>query len=252
MGPQAGADLLSTITRLTPAGKDQDHLSVILMSYPGLIEDRTAYMQGNVKVNPAIILSEIVHKLANAGAEVIGMACNSAHIPDIYDVVKQELRKKGCGADLLHMPDETCAYISHTFPDIQKVGILSTTGTYQAELYPQRLRKQGLTPLVPDEAFQHEVIHRMVYDAEYGIKSCADKVCDEVYEWLDEALTYFEKQGAEAIILGCTEFGLVLKDEEARGMKVINSTEALARALIRESSPSARSEVWKQTDPARL
>ena len=52
VGPTAGADLLQKITEETIAGKDQEHLPVILYSIPNKIEDRTLFLQGKIKENP--------------------------------------------------------------------------------------------------------------------------------------------------------------------------------------------------------
>ncbi|MFA0960217.1 aspartate/glutamate racemase family protein [Roseivirga sp. BDSF3-8] len=235
MGPQAGADLLHEVTRLTPASKDQDHRDVILMSFPSHITDRTAYFEGYSAVNPAYAISEILLRLEKAGAGVAGLACNSSHIPAIFEVILDQLQKHRSSLKLLNMPDETCRHIREQFPHITKVGVLSTTGTYKAGTYYRQLEGCGLQPILPSLTFQQEVVHRMIYDETYGIKACATGITDKVYNWLDEALTYFKDAGAEAIILGCTEFNLVLKDPEVMGMKVINSNAALARALVRET-----------------
>ena len=236
MGPQAGIDLLNHITRLTPARKDQDHRSVVLMSYPSHISDRTAYIEGLETINPAYSLAEIIIKLEKTGAKVAAMACNSAHIPRIYDIILEELKLAGSKIKLLHLPEETCHFIKMTYPNIRRVGIMATNGTYSAGLYTKKLIDAGLEPIMHNSDFQHSVIHRIVYDPEYGIKSCPEGITNQVKGWLKEAILFFKRKKAEAIILGCTEFCLAIPYLKTDEMHLINSNEAIARALIRETA----------------
>src|SRR5882762_75747 len=111
MGPQAGADLLDRISRATNATRDQQHRSVVLMSFPKHIADRTAFMEGAVHENPGFSIAEVIGRLENAGAKVVGIACNSSHIPAIYNTVLDELHRMNSNVKLLHMPFETCRYL---------------------------------------------------------------------------------------------------------------------------------------------
>lgn len=236
MGPQAGAAMLEQITRLTPAGSDQDHRAVIVMSYPGLITDRTAFVEGREPINPAYALARIINCLEQAGASVAGMACNSAHVPEIYDVIVAEMCNTGNTIRLLHMPDETCHYARTTYPHVNRVGIMSTNSVYATGLYPSRLSRMGFVPIVPDERFQYDVIHRMIYDPQYGLKARAETITPQVRAWSWQALQYFKKLGADAIVLGCTEFCFAIPHRQVLDMHLINSSEALAHALIRETA----------------
>ena len=93
----------------------------------------------------------------------------------------------------------------------------------------------GYEPVKPDRSFQNAVIHRMVYDPVFGIKSTA-RITDEVTLLMEDALSFFRDKKADAIILGCTEFSLVPIGSNTNGMVVIDSTEVLAMALIREAA----------------
>ena len=89
MGPYAGIDLVKKIFDLTNASSDQDHIPVAMISTPHLIEDRTKYLTGHSKNNPGIAIAEIVNKLVSQGASIIGMPCNTAHAPPIFDKIKK-------------------------------------------------------------------------------------------------------------------------------------------------------------------
>ncbi len=232
MGPQAGIDLANHICRLVDADKDQDHKSVILMSFPGSIVDRTAFIEGREEVNPAYSIVRVIDKLQYAGAEVVGIACNSSHMPEIYEVVLEELGRLNSRVKLLHMPFETCRYIKGQYPQVRRVGVMSTNGTYKSGIYARILQNMGLHAIIPEFEFQNDIIHRMIYDSEYGIKSCADCIRGEVTVLLEKALDFFKDQNADGIILGCTELSLVLKEHSVNDMLIFNSNEILARALI--------------------
>src|SRR5690554_3400281 len=93
MGPYSGLDLLNKIFDNTLADSDQEHLDAILLSTPSIIEDRTQFLLGNVKVNPAFAITKILLKLERSGATVAGIPCNTAHSDIIFKVIQQELEK---------------------------------------------------------------------------------------------------------------------------------------------------------------
>ena len=236
MGPQAGIALCYSIVCQTAATMDQEHFSIVLLSFPGDIVDRTAFLEGRSAVNPALNIAGIIRKLEAAGAGVAGIACNTCHSPLIFDVLLEELKKTNCGVQLLHMPVETCRYIGEDHPYIRRIGVMTTNGTYRSGVYVRVLEDHDYEIVNADPAFQNEVIHRMVYDPNFGLKSCPKGVTSEVKALMDTALNYFRKRGAEAVILGCTEFSLIEMADRVEGLLIVDSTAALARALIREAS----------------
>src|SRR5687767_3302365 len=104
MGPEAGLNLCRTILTHTPADTDQDHLSVIHISYSKYIADRTAFIQGRTFVNPAYSIVEVIRKLEMAGATIVCLACNTAHAPEIFNVIMRELEKMNSKVQLINMP----------------------------------------------------------------------------------------------------------------------------------------------------
>jgi aspartate racemase len=235
MGPRSGVALYESILANTPASKDQDHLSVVLMSFSRDIEDRTLFLEGKAAVNPAYEIVRVIEKLTVAGATVIGIACNTSHTPDIFDLIRSKVNVLKGKPMLLNMPLEVCSYISRYCKGISRIGLMTTNGTYKSGLYRRMLEERGFEVVVPEPVFQDKVIHRMVYDPEIGIKANSTCISDEVLSLCDTALAFFKNSNAGAIILGCTELSLVLKSDEANGMSVIDSTTCLAKALIREA-----------------
>lgn len=235
MGPQAGIDLMDHIVRLTQADKDQHHRSVILMSFPKHLVDRTSFVEGREDTNPGFNIAKIICRLESAGAKAIGIACNSSYIPVIYDVVLDELKQQGSKVKLIHMPQETCKHIRSFYPSVKRVGLLVTNGTYQSGIYQSYLQEMLFEPVVPEIEFQNKVINKMIYDPGIGIKARPDGITEEAKILFHKALDYFESLDTDVIILGCTELSLIMKDNYTRKMAIINSNEILARALLKET-----------------
>jgi len=235
MGPEAGLSLFNKILYHTDAGTDQEHLSVMLMSFPKHIADRTLFLEGRTRVNPGYNVAKVIERLAAAGSKVAGIACNTCHAPAIYNTILEELDTLNCHIGLVNMPFETCRYIRDNHPQIHRIGIMSTNGTYSSGIYDQQLRQHGYEIVTPDPGFQSQVIHRMIYDPGFGIKANLGGITREAKLLMDKALAFFRQKKADAIILGCTELSIVAAGEElSTDMLVVDSVDALALALIRE------------------
>lgn len=237
VGPYAGTDLLNKIFNNTRADTDQEHLDAILISMSSKIDDRTDYIIGKVKANPAHALVKVLLKLENAGATIAGIPCNTAHSERIFSVIKIELEKAKSTITLLNMIEETVSFIATNYPKASKVGVLSTTGTYRSQLYASALTSKGYEVIVPTLEMQEEVIHPAIYHNTYGIKTISNPIQPQARENLLIGLSYLKEQGAEIVILGCTEIPLAITESKIKGMITIDPTNILARALIQHSHP---------------
>lgn len=231
VGPLAGIDLQRKIVAHTIAAADQDHLPVIAVSWPGPIPDRTEYLLGHVSENPALPILTQLQLLAGAGATVAGIPCNTAHAPAIFDVIRVGVAEFARPLRLLHMIDETAGHLAAHHPALRTVGVLSTTGTWRARLYPAALEPLGFRVIAPDEALQVATIHPAIYDPAYGIKS-AGRVTDQARANLERGIEHLRGLGAEVIILGCTEIPLAFTEREHAGLPLVDPTLVLARALV--------------------
>ena len=237
VGPYAGLDLMQKVFDNTQAGGDQEHVDALLFSLPSGIVDRTEYLEGRVKDNPAHAITQVLNSLEKAGATVAGIPCNTAHAPPIFDVIRQNLLLEGKQITLLHMIQETVDFIRTAMPDLKKIGVLSTTGTYRSRVYKDALEMAGLEVIVPSEKMQDELIHPAIYHREYGIKSVSHPIHPRAIENLKSGLNYLEASGAQAVILGCTEIPMALKFPPGKGIIAIDPTRILARALITNAFP---------------
>jgi aspartate racemase len=232
LGPMAGIDLFRKITELTPAKSDQEHLPVILFSFPSRIKDRTEYLEGKIKENPGIEIAEICLELSKAGATVAGIPCNTAHSPEIFNCISEGLKKQDCTLKIVHMIDETIELIGRTIPKKSAIGVLSTTGTYKQKIYFNKLKESGYIPIVPNEHIQSELVHNSVYHPEYGIKTQSGKITEKARSQLYHVMDIMKEQGVKAVILGCSEIPMALSGDDYKGMLLIDPTRILAGALI--------------------
>ncbi len=232
VGPYAGIDLLKKVYDNTIANSDQEHLDTVLLSMPSGIKDRTEYIEGRVKENPAEAITKVLLKLESIGATVAGIPCNTAHYSGIFDVVLKRLKENGSPLKLLNMISETVSFIGEKYSGFSKVGVLSTTGAYKSGIYSNKLKSNGYEVIVPTMEMQEELIHPAIYDISYGIKAFSNPVKEQAINNLIKGILYLKSKGAEAVILGCTEIPLALPQKEVEGMITIDPTNILARALI--------------------
>ena len=165
------------------------------------------------------------------GAEVIGIPCNTAHAPAIFDKIKQTLLTS---CEIVHLIDEVGYYLNTHHPDVKNVGILGTTGTLMAK-FPMTLEKYGIKVIEPSKEIQELFVHPSIYSKQYGIKSFSNPVNKKAKNNVITAATYLSRKGAEAIVLGCTELPLAINQKKVEQSLIIDATEILAKALIRQS-----------------
>lgn len=236
MGPQSGLTLFNNILNLTKTNSDQGHFSVVLMSFPKHIEDRTLFLDGLTAVNPAINIVHIINKLESAGAKVVGLACNTSYVPGIYNVILDELSRKDSKIKLLHMPVETCKYIKDNCKSARTIGVMNTNGSYKTNLYHNLLSEYGFNVVSPDRDFQNEIIHKLIYDPKIGLKANPNYITSDAKLLYHEAISFFKSRKVDVIILGCTELSVLTNDSPVDDMIIVDSTMVLAEALIREVS----------------
>jgi len=236
MGPYAGLDLVQKIFDQTDAKTDQEHIPVAMLSIPHSIADRTKFLTGGSPKNPAIAISKVIHKLYAQGATVIGMPCNTAHADSIFDEILNHIPTD---IFFVHMIQEVVRHIKNQYSSIQNVGILATTGTMKAKVYYDELIENKLNPVTVSQDEQHTIVEPAIYDKGFGIKAYSNPVSPEARGKLETAVKSLVTEGAEAVILGCTEIPLALPESNYNGIPLIDSTAILARALILNSNPDS-------------
>lgn len=224
VGPAATVDFLSKVVRNTPASRDQDHLRVLVEQNPQ-IPDRTEHLVGD-GMDPTLALYATCKKLQAGEADLIAIPCNTAHA--FVEALQSELE-----IPILNMLTVTVKHIRETFPALRKVGLLATSGTVSSGVYRRALEENGLQEVLPTPKLQKCVMNA-IYGPE-GVKAgftSASSVAD-----VDAAIDDLVAQGAEIVILGCTELPLLLPEPERttpRGNRValVDPTDILARRCV--------------------
>ena len=232
IGSYAGLDLARNVFDNTLAQTDQEHLPLAMISVPATIADRTEYLFGHVAENPALAIVEVLLKLEQAGATVAGIPCNTAHARQIYSQITETLTESNSSLVLLSLVEETVKTIITDFLQYESIGVLSTTGTYRFGIYSEPLEKAGLKPVVPDKAFQEDIVHPSIYCRDYGIKAQSTPVTQRARADLLEAIDHLRQKGAELIIKGCTEIALAIPEQEISGIPLLDPSIILARRLV--------------------
>lgn len=240
VGPAASIKLETTINQQTlNNGTDQGHLTVIHISAPSEIPDRTDFLLGKVKKDPAGAMFKVAKAIADA-AEImgakevfVGIPCNTFHAPRIWNHFIQILKDNQVNIQPLHMLYETANLIKQNYPDVKNIGLLSTTGTREVDVYGEILRPLGYCLIQVTDEKQKE-LHDSIYNSQWGIKA-VNPVTKKARKKVIECIEILRKKDAQVCILGCTELPLALPEPEYKGMPLVDPMLALARALIREA-----------------
>jgi aspartate racemase len=113
------------------------------------------------------------------------------------------------GIPLLHIADATADAIKAQ--GLRKIGLLGTKFTMEEDFYRGRLvEKHGLEVLIPD-AEDREIVHRIIYN-----ELVLGEIKSESREAYKSIIEKLIAEGAQGIILGCTEIGLLVKEEDSR------------------------------------
>ena len=218
MGPEATIDLFYKIIKFTPAEKDQEHLRIIIDNNPK-IPDRTAAILGKGE-DPLPALQETAQNLEKAGADFIVIPCNTAHyfLSSIQESVN---------IPVLNMIEETAKETKKRIPQLKKVGLLASIGVYKSEIYHQHFKKFNIEVISPEEKGKEEVM-KVIYAVKAGDLS------DEIKKNILKITQKLIDKGAEAIIAGCTEIPLILKEGDV-SVPLIDPTQILARIAVQKA-----------------
>ena len=163
-----------------------------------------------------ILLANSAKKLAQMGAEGLVLATNTMH--KVADNIQAAV-----DIPLLHVVDATAAAIKQQ--GLSKVGLLGTRFTMSDGFYTARMNDLGVQTVLPNEAQQAE-IHRVIFE-----ELCRNRFTESAKRYYQDVMAALQAQGAQGIILGCTEIGLLLKQVEC-SLPLFDSAEIHALAVV--------------------
>ena len=170
VAPWAGLDLMRKLLQQWPAACDQAYPTIVSISQPSKIADRTAFLLG-----------ERLQSGLRTGGPGVGA---DAHGSDrgrhpmqygtragYFDIIRSELATAGTPIQLLHMLEELAHHVRTEMPTVERVGLLATMGTYQSSVYETVLHSAELTVITLSQQ-QQAAIHDAIYNPQDGIKAC--------------------------------------------------------------------------------
>lgn len=213
LGPMATALFMQMIIEMTDAGRDQDHIEMIIFNCPG-IPDRTNYILGRSNENPYPELIKIGKQLIDYGAELLAIPCVTA-------TYFEERMQDDIQVPILNIIQETVKHLTDN--QIETVGLLATDGTMQCGLFQKELNRAGIHVLVPESTDQKKIMDIIYKDVKAGNPINMDDFFCVSHNLKD--------RGAEVIILGCTELSIVRKNNDI-GAGFLDAMQVLAKCSV--------------------
>jgi aspartate racemase len=211
MGPAATVDFYTKLIEATPAGRDQEHLPVVLWADPR-VPDRSEFLLGG-NDDPTPWLRRGINALSQAGCDLLVVPCNTAHafLPSLAGEA---------GMRLVNIVEVAADVIAAD--GTRAIGLLGTTGTVRSGLYADALAARGVTSVEPDSDDQ-----RLVMKAIARVK--AGQSGAEDAHALAAVSRGLADRGAEQIVAACTEIVLALGDV---GPPIVDPARLLANRVV--------------------
>lgn len=215
MGPEATVDLMQRIIRLTVAADDSDHIRCIVDNNPKVPSRIKAIIEGNGE-SPAPCLAEMARKLEAWGANFLVIPCNTAHhyYPDVQSVVR---------VPVVNLIELTARTIVAAVPGVRAVGLLASPAVRMTGLYEEHLTPQGIEIIYPGPIDQ-ERLFACIKGVKAGVRS------EDLKNTLREIASRIAAQGAEALIIACTELSAL--GELGLAQPTFDAAELLAREIV--------------------
>jgi len=174
-------------------------------------------LQHDNKWDEAIkLMVNAAKRLEKANADFILICTNTMHRM-AEDVTKS------INIPLLHIVDATAEKAKEK--NINKIGLLGTKFTMEQDFYKDKLKKHGIDTLIPNES-QRNIVHNIIYE-----ELCMGEIRDSSRESIKNIISYLGDNGAQGIVLGCTELPLLIKQEDSH-IPIFDTTVIHAEAAV--------------------
>ena len=216
MGPAATVDFMDKVVALTPAARDQEHVRMLVDHNPHVPDRTAAIVAGGPSPGP--VLAGMAAELQESGADFIVIPCNTAHAfaGDIEAAIT---------IPLISIIDVSMQAVQSRCPGAARVGVLATRGTLAAGLFQRAITDSGGEAILPDDGELDELSTLIA-----AIKD--DKHRGDLGPRMQALAEAQIERGAEAIIAGCTELPLVLRDEMI-DVPLVSTTDELAAVTVK-------------------
>lgn len=163
------------------------------------------------------VMIDAARSLEKGGAEFVVICTNTMH--KMFAEVQAAV-----GIPLLHIVDAVANEIQNK--GIHSVGLLGTRFTMEEDFYVNRIKSHELDVLTPPEE-DRKTVHRVIYQ-----ELVMGKILPESREEYKKIIHRLEQEGAQGVILGCTEIGLLIKPDDV-SIPIFDTTYWHALAAVR-------------------
>lgn len=218
VGPQTTSEVYLSIVDLIRKNGREKYPPIVIYNLPfpfTLEHEAIVAGRNSEKMEPYLI--EGAKILKKSGADIGILPCNTLH------VFINQIRE-AAGFPFLNILEETALLLSSR--NIKQVGILATETTIHSNLYKNRLENKSIKTVQPPRNEQ-DVLNNIIIQLLSGVKNAAQQ------DKLETICNNLVQQGADAILLACTDLQLIAKDIKCT-VPIFDTTEILVRAAVRE------------------
>lgn len=194
------------------------HSAKILLGSVDFQEIETCQAQGEWEKSGEILAS-YAKGLEAAGADFLLICTNTMH--KVAPQIQQQL-----SIPILHIADATIDQLKQE--GITKVGLLGTKYTMTQDFYKERIIDQGIEVLIPDEEVI-ELVNTVIFD-----ELCLGTINEASKQQYLDVIEQLKAEGAQGIILGCTEIGLLVQQGDV-DIPLFDTTEIHCKAAVKKA-----------------
>ncbi len=194
------------------------HSAPIVMVSVDFDEVQTLQKEGDWD-GAGALLADRARQIESAGADMLLICTNTMH--KVADEVSAAI-----DIPLLHIADATAKTVLAAGVDTG--GLLGTRFTMEQDFYIGKLREHGISVVVPSEP-DREIVHRVIFE-----ELCLGEIRDDSRADYVRIVDDLASRGAEAVIEGCTEIGMLIKQEHT-SVPLFDTTAIHAHAAVEEA-----------------
>ena len=209
MGSFATLHFFEALLKAFPAIKEWERPRIIIDNRCTMPSRVLAVLEGVKREQLLDELCDSVLSLLNAGATKIILACNTSHcfLPEIFK------RVPNADKHIVNIIENCCRKISEN--SVQSVGLIASEGTIQSNIFTNELQKYGIKAIIPENE-QYQIQRELIEDVKQ------DHITESTKK---KFIMLLKSMNEKSIILGCTEFPVLLsscKAEELEGLQIFD------------------------------
>lgn len=167
------------------------------------------------------IIGDVAKTLERAGANFIILCTNTMH--KVVKAIQNQIH-----IPILHIADATAKKVKNS--QVHTVGLLGTKWTMEQDFYRSRMESNGIKVIVPNNT-NRDIINKVIFE-----ELCIGEILQSSRDHFKKVIKNLITDGAEGIVLGCTELGLLVRQD--KGISIF-------RCLILQLSMQLKQLIWQ-------